>query len=337
MTANAESSTRTPSHVNHTTRAYQALIIAVALGSFSSSFMRLSQESGVPSMVIAAGRLTLAFIVLTPLALRNYGPQIRRLTLRDWIMAGAAGFWLAAHFLAFIASIELTAIAVVHVFINTAPLMVAVLETVLLKAIIPRIVWAGLAIALIGGAIIGGSSVFVDSHEDDTPQALIETHDDDSASSPATGAGLAFLAAVTTAIYMVIGRQARRKVSALPYIWILSGAGAMTGWLALLVTGTPATGYALEGYFWIAMVTIVAQLGFHSGFNYAVGYLSATMIGVVTQSLSVTAGVVAFLLFAELPTAFEVVGGFVIIAGVVVAIIGRRSQTGGARGAPGQR
>jgi drug/metabolite transporter (DMT)-like permease len=312
------------------TRAYQVMGIALILGSFSAAFMRLAQDTGMPSLVIAAGRLALAFVILTPLILRNYWDQIQRLTRADWLIGIAAGVWLAIHFFTFISALEYTSIVVTQVIINTSPLWVGLLEMFFLKTTLPRIVWIGLIIALIGGGIIGAASLFEDDAPDaSTPQTVIETTDHQSTreTDPIRGGVLALLGAFSTSIYMVIGRKARRKVSAMPYLWILSGSGALTGFAVLLVTQTSPVGYPAEGYFWLFMVTAFAQLGFHAGYNYALGYVSATIASISVQTLSVTAGIVAFIIFAELPTRIEVVGSIIILVGVVIAIWGRQSRT----------
>ena len=58
------------------------LLAGILAVSTASIFIRLAQAEGVPSLVIAAYRLTLASLALAPLALTRYRSALRALTRR---------------------------------------------------------------------------------------------------------------------------------------------------------------------------------------------------------------------------------------------------------------
>jgi drug/metabolite transporter (DMT)-like permease len=59
-------------------------------------------------------------------------------------------------------------------------------------------------------------------------------------------------------------------------------------------------------------------------FNYSLGFFPATIVSITTQSLTITAAVIAFFLFAEVPTWIEIGGSVVIMGGVMMAIVAKR-------------
>lgn len=287
-----------------------ALVLAIGLaaGSFAAVFIRAAQNAGMPSHLIAAGRMLLAGIALTPVVLHKYRDELTRLDRRDLMMAMFAGFWLIAHFLIMITALETTSIMIFTVILNTGPLWVGLLERTFLKAKLTRGVWFGLFVTISG-------SIFI---------ALTASGGNETAGGNSLyGIILTLFASIAGATYMTIGRSVRRKVSLLPYIWILFSIGGLIGLAFVFLTSTPITGHSAEGYFWLVMLVLIPQLIGHAGFNYALGYFPATIISLSGQILTVTAAVAAFFFFGEIPTFMQIVGSSIIALGVIVAILAR--------------
>lgn len=290
-----------------------ALFIGIGAGTFAAPFIKLSQQAGIPSPVIAFARMGLAAIILTPLVFRYYRTELSQLTRRDILMAMLGGLLLQIHFLLLIFALESSSILIVIVIINTGPLWVALLERFFLKEQINRYVWLGMFISILGSVYIALSASTV------ALQGQV---------SPLFGATLSLFAAMAGSAYITVGRSVRAKVSLFPYIWIVFGFGGIIGLVYALMTGVPISGHSSGGYFWLLMLTLIPQLIGHSGFNYALGYLRATIISLSAQLLTITASLVAFLLFSEVPTITDIIGSVVIALGVLIAIIYRnRSAT----------
>lgn len=273
--------------------------------------MRLAQDNGIPSMMVATGRLLLASVIITPLVLRRYRDQLAQLTRLDMVLVIGAGFWVAVHFVLLAYALENATVLVVSVIINTSPLWVALLEKTFLKANIPRVVFVGLVLALMGSAIISIGS-------GGTPG--------DAPGNPTLGAILTLLAAAAGAVYIIIGRKERAKISILPYVWMVFGIGGLFGCVGMLLTQTSLTGHSTNGYFWLLALAVGPQLVGHSGFNYALGYISATLVSLSTQAIVITSTIVAFFVFHEVPGHFDIIGSVIIVFGVSVAILGQRKK-----------
>ncbi|MCS6835023.1 MAG: DMT family transporter [Anaerolineae bacterium] len=283
-----------------------SLIIAIAAFSFAGVLLRLAQGAGVPSMVIAASRLLLSALIVTPLVLTRHRQELARLARREILLATGAGALAGIHFIALIISLEHTTILLNQVIINSGPIWVALMEYIFLKTRFAGSIYLSLGIALIGGLLIAISGFSAESAAHGGNIML--------------GNLLALVASVMGSTYLILGRSVRQKVSLLPYIWIVYGSGGLVALIVVILNGTPIFGYGLDGYFWILMVAIVPQLIGHSMFNFALGYMPATLVALSGQVISFTAGVLAFFLFNEAPTLLELIGSLIIVGGVILAI-----------------
>jgi drug/metabolite transporter (DMT)-like permease len=283
------------------------LLAGIAAVSFASIFIRFAQGEGIPSLVIAAGRLTVATAILVPVTLLRHHAELGRLRPRDLALIAVAGVFLAVHFAAWVTSLEYTNVLISVVLVTSGPIWVALLEVLFLRARLAAGIVIGIAIAVVGGILIGlpvgGAPVEV------THNTLI-------------GAGLALIGAITVSVYVIIGRVLRTRISIIPYIALVYGMAALLLLAALLATQTPISGYSGQGYLWILVMGLVPQLIGHSSFNYALGFLPATLVSVATQVEPIGSAVAAFILFREMPTQQQLLGSAVLIVGVLVAILG---------------
>lgn len=286
------------------------LFIGVLAASCAAIFIRFAQMDGMSSPVIAAGRLTISALLLTPFALLKHRADLASLDRRDLILGGAAGFFLAVHFASWIASLEHTSVLISVVFVSTGPLWVALLEWLFLKAQFGRLVLFGLGLAFIGGLVIGTAG----SGEVEAGQ------------QPVVGGGLALLGAVTFALYLLIGRRVRAKLPLLPYSWIVYGFAALFLIVLVISGGHPVTGFSPSSYLWLVVLALVPQLIGHTSFNYALRYLPATFVSISGQMEPIGSAVLALIIFSELPTAAQIGGSAAVIVGVLLAIIGQRRQ-----------
>lgn len=293
-------------------RVYPILLIGILAVSTAAIFVRFAQEAGLPSLLIAAGRLTLSALVLTPFALSRYLPQIRGLKRDELLLAASSGLLLAVHFASWIASLEYTSVLISVVFVSTNPIWVALLEFFFLKTRLNRVVIAGLLLALVGGILIGSSG-----------------GGDGAGSQPVLGAVLALVGGVAVAIYLIIGRKLRARLPLLPYIWLVYGWAAIFLVLMVMLTRTPVIGFPADSYLWIVLLALVPQLIGHTTFNYALQYLSATYVSIAIQMEPIGSALAAFLLFREVPTAIQLGGSLLILFGVGAATLGQTTVQSG--------
>lgn len=308
MTSTAQAS---PDRVTPRFNPWLALAIGITVGTFAAPIIKLAQQGGLPSPVIASTRMFIAALVLTPFVLKQYRPELLALTRRDIMMSMFAGLMLQLHFQMMIFALEMTTTLIVLVVTNTSPLWVALLERMFLKERLNQTVWMGMFITIFGSIFIAVNSIGGDSG---------------ASVNPLLGASSALLAAMAAAGNLTVGRSVRQKVSLFPYIWIVFGFGGILGLLFIGVAGIPLTGHPMQGYFWLFMLILIPQLIGHSAFNFALGYITATIISLSSQLLTITASFVAFLIFTEIPTLTDMIGSTIIGIGVLIAIMYRNQH-----------
>ena len=291
------------------TRVYTFLAAGVFSASLAAIFIRVAHAEGMSSAFIAAGRLTLSALILTPIVLRSHRPELARLSRADLLLALTSGLLLALHFATWIASLEYTSVLISVVLVGTSPLWSALFEVVFLRARLHRLVVIGLLIAFAGGLLIGVAG------GGDRPA---------SGSNVLFGSLLSLAGAVTFAIYLVIGRKLRAKLPLMPYIWLVYSIAAV--FLVVLMFGAgnvQITGFSATGYLMILLLAVVPQLIGHSSFNYALRYLSATFVGIATQLEPIGSALVAYVVFREVPLPLQILGSLAILAGVILASFGQ--------------
>jgi drug/metabolite transporter (DMT)-like permease len=292
-------------------RVYGALAAGIVAVSLAAIFIRLALNNGVPPQLVAGARLTIAALVLTPFALIRHRDDLRQLTGEKLRLAAVSGVFLAIHFLSWISSIGHTSILISVVLVSTGPIWVAILEWAFLKARLPRAVIVGLVLTLIGGMLVAFPT--------DTTQVQAQ-------GNPLLGAVLSIVGAVAFAVYLIIGRKLRAEMSLIPYIWLVYGCAAITLIIVLILTQTPVTGYTPESYLLMLAVALIPQLIGHTSFNYAVGYLPATVVGIIGQAEPIGSAVFALFLFQEVPGVVALIGSLFILVGVIRVSLGQSQQ-----------
>jgi drug/metabolite transporter (DMT)-like permease len=289
------------------------LTIAILSVSTASIFIRFAQTN-TPSLVIAALRLTFATLLITPFALMRHRAELSTLTLKELTLGAGSGLFLAAHFAAWISSLEYTSVASSVVFVSTGPLWVALLSPVLLNEKLTRTVIIGLGLALFGGTVIGLSDACVLQNGLKCPQLsqVLQA----AQGSAMWGNFLALAGAWAITGYLIIGRKLRAKMSLIPYIFLVYGIAAVVLVVLMFTAGQSPTGYPLKSYGWIFLLAAIPQLVGHSMFNWLLKYLSATMVAVTTLSEPIGSAVLAFIFLKESPASAVMLGGAFILIGI---------------------
>jgi drug/metabolite transporter (DMT)-like permease len=290
------------------------LVIGVLAVSTSSIFIRLAQEEA-PSLVIAAYRLTLAGLVLAPIALTRHRAELSALKIVELILALISGCFLALHFAAFISSLAYTSVASAVVLATSTPLWVALLAPIILKESLSRQLLTGLALAFLGSSVVGFGEAcsWMDQQLVCPPAAELLKN------QSFFGNFLALFAAWMAVGYLLIGRRLRSKVTLVAYIFLVYGMAALILDLIVLLAGQSPLGYPPQTYLWFLLLALVPQLLGHSTYNWALGHLSATYVSIAVIAEPVGSTILAYFILKESPSALEIFGAILILAGIYLA------------------
>jgi drug/metabolite transporter (DMT)-like permease len=287
---------------------YLVLLIGILAVSGASILIKLCDA---PAMVIASYRLTLSslfFLAITGLKKHNPIAAFNRSGIR---LALLSGLFLCLHFATWITSLKFTSVANSVMLVSTAPIFVALGSFLILKEKISGGVIAGIVIAISGMITL----------------SLIESS---AAENARLGNALALLGAVGGAGYFLIGRKLRARIDTLTYVSVVYSVTAIFLVIITFALNLNFVGYEPKIYLLFLLIALAPQVIGHTSFNWALKYVSATMVALVTLGEPIGASILAFFVLGEKITAFQAIGGSLILSGVGLAIWGespRRATT----------
>jgi len=313
-----------------------AIPFGILAVSTASIFIRYIQAYDVPSLVIAALRLTLASLILAPFAMVRHRNELISLNRRDTLLAVLSGIFLAIHFATWISSLEYTSVASSVVFVSTSPLWVALLAPLTIKEPISRLVLIGMGLALVGGMIVGLSDScsfqfsLIQTNKLEVSQLLSERYihcppfKDFIQGKAFLGDALAFAGALAGAGYLLIGRRLRRKISLIPYVFLVYGIAAVALIIVMFISGESPIGHPTKAYGWIFLLALIPQLLGHSTFNWALRYLSAAYVSITLLGEPIGSAILAYFFLREIPPGLMIFGAILILLGIFISSSGEK-------------
>jgi drug/metabolite transporter (DMT)-like permease len=224
---------------------------------------------------------------------------------RDLLMTLLSGVFLAAHFAFWFFSLTMTSIASSTVLVNTHPFVILAFEYLVLAISISPQALFGVLTAVTGALLVGWGDFRVDA-------------------VGLRGDLLAFLGAVAFAGYLLIGRETRQRISAVHYSFVTYLSATVVLGIVALVWGNSFYGFSAQNWLvFIALAAIPTMLG-HTLFNWALRFLSASVVSVSVLGEPVGATLLAWLLFQTLPSTLVLVGGILILVGLAIFLLWHR-------------
>ncbi len=284
---------------------FVVLGVALVIVSSAAILIRFAQAEGVPSITIAAWRLTIAAIFLCPLALKMTSKEIREFRKQDWLLGSAAGLFLAFHFAAWISSLAYTSVASSLALVSTNPVWIALVSWLFFREKLGVWLMIGIAAAIAGSALIFLSDA-----------RLMQG---DGGSDPMLGNVLALVGSLTVCGYLLIGRRLRKTISLMPYIWLVYSSAAMVLMITAFVSGATLTGFSGTAWGCLIGLALGPQLLGHTAFNWALKHVSATFIAIVILGEPIGSALLAWVFFGERFAPLQLAGFSMLLGGIYLA------------------
>lgn len=297
---------------------YRSPVLILGIGilavSSASLFIRYAQQE-MPSLVIAAFRLGLASLLMTPFVLRRHGKEIRAISRADWLRIAAAGLLLAIHFASWITSLEYTTVSSSVVLVTTTPIWVALFSPLILKERASRMTVIGLAVAIIGGLVVSLAG------ECSVTTAGLACHPENgpAAANTLLGNTLALTGAVCAGFYLIIGRILRKTVDLSVYVYCIFACAGLFLILFTLLAGKSFYPYSPAAYLFCLALAVFPQIVGHTSLNWALAYLPVGLVAIVLLGEPVGSTILAAIFLKEIPTVWELTGGMIILSGIYIA------------------
>jgi drug/metabolite transporter (DMT)-like permease len=277
---------------------YGMLAIGVLAVSTAAIIIR---ETDAPSLVIAAYRLVLASAPMLAFSAYRRETLLPRTGKRIGLTL-LAGLSLALHFAFWIESVKATSVVTSVVLVSMAPLFVSVASGPLLGERPARVMWYGLAITALG--------------------TLVMVSDDFGAGGDTLRGDLyALIGAGFTTVFLLVGRRMLATEGRwLPYSTGTYSVAGVTLVAFVAIAGDPVTGFGTMTYVYLGLLALVPQIVGHTALNRSLGVLPAFAVALAIQGEPVGSTVLAAVLLGEVPTALELAGGVLVLAGVYVGL-----------------
>ncbi len=288
------------------------LFIGILAVSTASILIRTAQQF-LPSSLIAAGRLFFATLLLAPFGGKTALYDFIQLERKEKIRVGLAGVFLGIHFIVWIKSLELTRIASSVILVTTTPVWVALFSPLILKEKITKSVMIGLTIAMIGIVVLfigPAGGLHIESF--DTPTII--------------GNFLALLGAWMAAAYTMVGRSVREKISLKSYVFLVNGISALVAFFFSIPDLHACSSTWLAGLGWVFLIGLIPQVIGHTLFNAAVRKMDAVYASIALLGEPIGSVILAWIFLSEKPGQFDLLGGFFVITGILLAFLLQKSK-----------
>jgi drug/metabolite transporter (DMT)-like permease len=283
-----------------------ALFIGVIGISTSAIFVRLADDA--PAGIIAFYRLLFAVIIMAPFVFYSYRDELKSISRKHWLLSAIAGVFLALHFILWFESLNHTSVASSVVFVSVQPFFAFLGTYFLFQERFSYGAIISMIIALFGSIIIGwgdfqlGEAAFF-------------------------GDILAILGAVAITGYFLIGQSARKKLSLIPYTFIVYGVASITLFIYNVGLQHSFIGYSSTSWWSFLALAIIPTFFGHSIFNWSLRWLSTATVSMAGLLEPVGATILAYFILDETVTWSQFLGGTIVIFGLYLFIVSTSKKT----------
>lgn len=276
---------------------FGALFVGLIAFGFAPILVRLAP--GTSPLVLVVYRTVLAALMLLPFWFWKRDRNIVHTAgEQGWIML--AGICLGIHFTCWISSLYYTSVASASVLVTIHPIIMILVERLWFKRSFAFTTWLGVALAFSGSLLLG----------------ISDSQIEQSFADPLFGNALALTAAIIFVVYMLIGQQIRKRREWIDYVFPVYFYAAIMCVATALVLGKDLLDISTAGIWVGAGLAFGPQVLGHGAMNYAVKYVSPTLLSTLILAEPLLASVLAYFLFNELPPIASIVAMVFILVGV---------------------
>lgn len=273
------------------------IVVGVIGISLSAIFVKYSTA---PSAVTAAFRLLWTVLLMTPVALgkKEMREEFKRTDKKTLGLCAVSGLFLAIHFVLWFESLNHTSVASSTTIVCTEVIWVSLGFCLFMKGRLSVKAIAAIAVTFLGSMLIACAD-----------SAIGGLH--------LYGDLLSLVAAVAVAVYTLIGRVVREKVSTTVYTYTLYVVCAVVLVLTCNSQGLGLFDYGMSAIIVGLLLAVFSTILGHSIFSWCLKYFSPSFVSASKLCEPVVAAIFAVFLFQEIPTLLQVVGSVLILGGVL--------------------
>ena len=286
-------------------------LLAAGVVGVSSAGAILSHVDSIPPLMRASWRLQITVLMLLPFAIWQYRQmevsQKKKLTEKKTVLILAgSGIALAAHFGAWVTSLDHTSLAHSLLFVTSHPIIIVIGTAIFVRK--PHsLETAGALVGLVGAGI-----------------TLLDAKD--SGDVTLWGDFLAFAGAITVVGYIVAGRILREWMPVFVYavpVTLLGGV-LLIPFSILMGESTSAIGWIESDLLgWFILLAFLAGIVGHTGLNACLRWLRPLTVSFAVTLEPIIGAFIGWFFFDEdIPQKWTWLGGLILIFGIMLVIKG---------------
>jgi len=277
-----------------------SLIIGIICISFSPIFVKLAIA---PPITSGFYRIFAAWLVLAPYCLFKGNLKIAR---KDLLIALLGGVVFGADIAIWNMSLMKISATISTLIANLAPVWVGLLSFLILRKRSGILFWVGTWVAIFGMVILVGF------------QNILHLQFN-------IGLVYALIASLFYAIYIMITKDILRKISTLTFMFYNMIGASVFMVIICLFRGDELLHFSTSTWFYMIGMGLICQLAGWITINYSLNFLPAAKVSVALLSQTVIAGFWAMLLLNEKLEFKEIAGSVIVLAGIAITFLKRKS------------
>lgn len=279
-------------------KVFAALAAGLIAFGFSPILVRTTPET--PALVLASYRTVFAVLMLLPYWLYKKTRTRQPGMHNQKIMMALAGVCLGLHFACWISSLYYTSVASASVLVTIHPVILILIERLWFKRSFAATTWAGVFLAFSGSVILG----------------ISDSQIEQDFANPLLGNLLALTAAIIFVVYLLIGQKIRQNRGWIDYLFPVYFFTAVTCIVLAASFGNDLLNISATGIAASAGLAFGPQVLGHGSMNFAVKYVSPTLLSTLILIEPLFASVLAFFLFDEMPPVASMIAMSITLGGI---------------------
>ncbi|MBN1373625.1 MAG: DMT family transporter [Anaerolineaceae bacterium] len=284
--------------LNRTTIRFAILTFGVLCGSTAVLMIKAGSEH---PMLVAAYRLFVAALVLTPFFLRELPTYPGRYGLKQLGWVALPAVMLAVHFITWIIGARMTQVANASMIVNLTPVAMPFFLMLFYREKIGRQEVIGTLFTLSGLVALTGSNI---SLSQDT----------------LLGDVICIVSMLTFAAYMALGRKNGGRLGLWLYMVPLYWMAGVLCLLCALFFVNPIKPYDLRNVLLILGLGIIPTIFGHTILNYSLKFFRGQVVSVANLGQPFFAGIAAYFLFKEEPRPVFFVAAALMMTGILIVL-----------------
>ncbi len=231
----------------------------------------------------------------------------RPATTKDYAVMALAGFFFAGDLAFWHWSLQFTTVANATLLATMAPIWVTLGAFVLFKERFSKLFLFGVAVAIVGAAVLMGDSLQLSKDR-------------------LFGDLLGLVTGIFFGAYMLTVGRLRAHFSTAAIMLLSTVVTAIILLPATLFSGETLIAVTLSGWLVLLALALLTHVGGQGAIAYALAHLPASFTSVAMLLEGVAAVFLAWIILAETPGSWQIVGACIVIGGIVIARRGSLSR-----------